>query len=79
MGSFVYLLAVITIASNFVPVVLGDCEMDCTDLQMQQMYRSSSEVNSGSNANTNIETLINAYRNCVRVCKEKQRERSDLM
>lgn len=35
-GCFVILLAVIT---NCVPVHGRDCEMDCTDLQVQQSYR----------------------------------------
>lgn len=92
-----YFLISITITANYIPVHGRDCEMDCTDLQVQQIYRSdadtgNSRVNTGMNAKydqqlilfsiifvyflvyteRDVQSVIQDYRNCVRVCKERK-------
>lgn len=54
MSNVGFLVIFITIITNYVSVVHGDCEMDCTDSQVQQFYRSVSNNAGNSRVNFGI-------------------------
>lgn len=59
-----YLIIFVTITVNCVPSVHSDCEMDCTNLQVQQLYHSiANSAKEYSRVNFGIFIFINIGHN----------------